>query len=251
MIDKIIEYKKEEIKRLKKKFPLNSFKNKLKKSNRDFKKAIMKNKINLIAEIKKASPSKGLIRKNFNVKQIAEIYDKNNVAAISVLTEKYFFKGNIKFLPIIRKITSKPLLRKDFIIDEYQVYESRYYEADAILLIASILTKEKISKFIKIAKKYNMDCLVEVHGKQELKKLPNNVEIIGINNRNLKNLKVDIKTTHSLIKVIPKNKIIVSESGIKTKKEIKLLMNKVNAVLIGAVLMQSKDINKKINGLGF
>ena len=252
VIKEIIKYKKKELEKTKKEFPLKGFINKLKKSDRDFKKAITKNKINLIAEIKKASPSKGLIRKDFNIEEIAGIYEKNNATAISVLTEKHFFKGDIKFLPILRKLTSKPILRKDFIIDEYQIYESRYYGADAILLIASILPKNKIKKFIKIAKKYNMDCLVEVHTKQELKKaLDVGAEIIGINNRDLKSLKIDIKTTFDLVKYVPKGKIIVSESGIGDKGDVKSLTGKVNAVLMGTSLMKSKNIGKKIRELGF
>jgi indole-3-glycerol phosphate synthase len=148
-----------------------------------------------------------------------------------------------------KKLTKKPLLRKDFIIDEYQVYESRLYGADAILLIAAILTKEKINKFIKIAKTYNMDCLVEVHTKEELEKvLKTSTNIIGINNRNLKTFKIDINTTLKLKKLIPKTKLIVSESGFKTKADIKKLKN-INAVLIGTTFMKAKNINKKIGEL--
>lgn len=252
IIDQIIKHKKEEIRERKRKFPLRLFKNKLRKSDRDFKKAITKGKINLIAEIKKASPSKGTIRKDFDVKKIAKIYEKNNVAAISVLTEKQFFKGDIKNIQMARDVASKPLLRKDFIMDEYQIYESRYYGADAVLLIAMILPKNKLSKFIKIAEKYGMDCLVEIHTKKELKKaLDAGAEIIGINNRNLKSLKVDIETTFNLVKHIPKGKVIVSESGIKSDKDVKLMTGKVNAVLIGTALMQARNISKKIKELGF
>jgi len=252
IIDKIIEHKKKEISEMKRKFPLRLFRNKLKKSDRDFKKTITKNKINLIAEIKMASPSEGIIRKDFDVTKIAKIYEKNNVAAISVLTEKHFFKGSINNLQIARAVTSKPLLRKDFLIDEYQVYESRHYGANAILLIAMILPKNKLSRFIKIAGKYGMDCLVEIRTKRELKKaLDAGAEIIGINNRNLKNLRVDIKTTFDLAKYIPKNKIIVSESGIKTMENVESLTGKVNAVLVGTELMKSKDIAKKIREMGF
>ena len=148
-----------------------------------------------------------------------------------------------------KELTNKPLLRKDFIIDEYQIYESRHYGADAILLIARILTKNKIKNFIEIAKKYNMDCLVEIHDEKELKKLPNNVGIIGINNRNLDTLEVSLNTTLDLIKKIPKNRIVVTESGYNTNKEIKNVKNKVNAVLIGTSILKSKDINKKIDEL--
>ena len=167
----------------------------------------------------------------------------------------------------VRNLTKKPLLRKDFIIDEYQIHESRFYGADAILLIARILTKNKIKEFIEIAKKYNMDCLVEVHEEKELKKLPDNVEIIGINNRNLNTLKIDLNTTLKLTSKLPKllkskiskglgnsknfqsNKLIVSESGFNTKKDISKVKDKVNAVLIGTSILHSKNINQKINSL--
>jgi len=246
ILDKIIKKKKEEVRDNKINFPLDSFKSFIKKSDRDFKAAIKK-KISLIAEIKKLSPSEGSIRKDFNLKTIARTYQRSKAVAISVLTDEKYFGGNIAYLRTVRSLTTKPLLRKDFIIDEYQVYESRFYGADAILLIARILTKNQIQKFIEIAKKYNMDCLVEIHNEKELKKLPNNVEIIGINNRNLDTLKTDLNTTLKIIKLIPKNKIIVTESGYYTNKEIQKVKNKVNAVLIGTSILKEKDINKKIN----
>ncbi len=267
ILDKIINKKKEEVKRRGKRLPLDKIKPNLKSSNRNFKKAISK-KFSLIAEIKKGSPSEGIINKNFNLENIAKIYQKNkNVSSISVLTDRKFFFMGPTCLADVRKITKKPLLRKDFIIDEYQIYESRFYGADAILLIARILTKQKIKRFIETAKKYKMDCLVEIHNEKELEKLPNNVEIIGINNRNLDTLKTDLNTTLKLIQKIPKNKIIITESGYHTNKEIKLLnpkdskvlgnsknfqrkvKNKANAVLIGTSILKSKDINKKINEL--
>ena len=253
ILDEIIKNKKREVKRRKRVIPLASFKSKLKNSDRDFKKAL-RGGLNLIAEIKKGSPSKGIINKNFNLEETAKLYQKNkNVKAISVLTDLHFFLTGSHSLIETRKLTKKPLLRKDFIIDEYQIYESRRIGADAILLIASVLKKQKIKTFIDIAKKYKMDCLVEVHNEKELKKLPDNVEIIGINNRNLDTFKVDLNTTLNLIQKIPKNKIIVSESGINTNKDIKRLKNKVkgkvNAVLIGTSIMKSKDKNKKIDEL--
>jgi indole-3-glycerol phosphate synthase len=167
----------------------------------------------------------------------------------------------------VRKLTKKPLLRKDFIIDPYQIYEARYYGADAILLIATLLTKDRINNFIEIAKRYNMDCLVETHTKEELQKvLKTKAEIIGINNRNLDTLKIDLNTTINLAKKIPKlsnvsenglekpkgflkNKIIVTESGYRTNKEIKKVKSTANAALIGTSILNSKDINKKINDL--
>lgn len=248
-LDKIIKNKKKEIRKNKKTLPLNKFKPSLKSSDRSFKKAISKG-LNLIAEIKKGSPSKGIINKSFNLEETARIYQKNkHVKAISVLTDYKFFFMAPTCLSTTRKLTKKPILRKDFIIDPYQIYESRLYGADAILLIARILTKNKIKNFIEIAKKYNMNCLVEIHDEKDLKKLPINAEIIGINNRNLDTLKVNLNTTPNLIQKIPKNKIIVSESGFNTKKDIKKVKDKVNAVLIGTSILKSKNINKKINKL--
>lgn len=248
-LDKIIKNKKQEIRKNKKSLPLNKFKSSLKSSDRNFKKAISKG-LSLIAEIKKGSPSKGIINKNFNLEETARIYQKNKkVKAISVLTDYKFFFMAPTCLKTVRELTKKPILRKDFIMDPYQIYESRLYGADAILLIARILTKEKIKKFIEVAKKYNMYCLVEIHDQKDLKKLPINAEIIGINNRNLDTLKVDLNTTPNLIQKIPKNKIIVTESGYYSNKEIKKIKNKVNAVLIGTSLLKSKDINNKINEL--
>ncbi len=249
ILDEIIKNKEREVRRRKKVLPLVRFKSRLKRSDRNFKKAISR-PLSLIAEIKKGSPSKGMINKNFSLEKTARIYQKNRkVNAISVLTDLHFFFTGPHALTEARKLTKKPLLRKDFIIDEYQVYESRRVGADAILLIASVLTKQKIESFIKIAKRYNMDCLVEIHNEKELKKLPTNVEIIGINNRNLDTLKIDLNTTLNLINKIPRNKITVSESGFNTSKDIKKVKSKANAVLIGTSIMKSKDKNKKINEL--
>jgi len=250
ILDEIIKQKKEEIKKNKKNLPLSKFQSNLKPSERNFKKAISKG-FNLIAEIKKGSPSKGIISENFDLEETAEIYQKNkHVKAVSVLTDYKFFFMAPTCIRTVRKITKKPVLRKDFIIDPYQIYEARLYGADAILLIATLLKKEEINKFIEIAKKYSMDCLVETHTEKELKEvLKTKAEIIGINNRNLDTLTIDINTTLNLISKIPKNKIIVSESGFNTNKDTNKVKEKVNAVLIGTSILKSKDINKKINEL--
>lgn len=250
VLDKILKHKEQEIKLFKKALPLSRFKSKLKKSNRNFAKAITAKDVNLIAEIKAASPSKGIIRRRIHPGKIAREYEKSKAAAISVLTDTRFFGGHLDFIKHARSITKIPILRKEFIIDEYQVYESRHYGADAILLIAAVLSKEKIDKFIKIAEKYNMDCLVEVHNEKELKKvLKTKAKIIGINNRNLKTLKINLNTTLKLVKKIPDDKIIVSESGFNKKSDVKEVKGKVNAVLIGTSLMKSNNIKKKIKEL--
>jgi len=248
ILDKIIKDKEREIQKNKLALPLKEIKPKLKKSKKSFRKAISK-PVALIAEIKQKSPSKGIINKKFNFNEILKVYNKNrHVKAISVLTDKKYFGGSLKNLKKA-SISKKPVLRKDFIIDPYQVYEARYYGADAILLIAGLLAKTQMDDLIKTAKKYNMDCLVEVHNKAELDKaLKTKADIIGINNRNLNTLKIDLNITLKLAKQI-KNKIIVSESGICAKEDIRQIKNRVNAVLIGTSMIKSKDINKKIDEL--
>ncbi len=249
-LTKIIKQKKSEVKELKKNFPLNSFKPSLRKSKRDFKEAISIggiDRINIIAEIKKASPSEGIIRKDFDHISIAEIYEQFDISAISVITEKNFFHGDIAFLQDVKNITTKPILRKDFIIDEYQIYESRLYGADAILLIATILDKEKIKNFIEISSLYNMHSIVEVHDKEELEiALSVGAEIIGINNRDLKTFKIDKTRVEKLLELIPKDKIIIAESGYNSRNDIASLNNKVNAVLVGTSIMKSKDLKSKL-----
>ncbi|MFH1642455.1 MAG: indole-3-glycerol phosphate synthase TrpC [Nanoarchaeota archaeon] len=249
MLAKIIKNKKIEVRGRKKLHPLRSFRKYIKNSNRDFKKMISKRGLNIIGELKKVSPSIGLLRKNFDFVDLTRIYEKSNVAAISVVTDEVFFGGNVAVIRKIRKNTRKPILRKDFIIDEYQIYESRYYGADAILLIASLLDKQQIDNFLAIAKKYKMDCLVEVHNMQELNKvLTTKAEIIGINNRNLKTLQIDLETAKKLSQKI-KKRIIVAESGYETKDDIKGIKGKVNAVLIGTSLIRSDNIKQKIEEL--
>ena len=191
MLSKIIENKRKEVEMAKKEMPLDSFKPKIQKSSRNFRKAISKNKLNLIAEIKRSSPSQNKINSKIDLKSIVKIYSKY-ADAISVLTDKKFFDGSLEDLQIAGRLTLLPILRKDFIIDEYQIYEARYFGADAILLIASVLSLDEINNFIGVAKPLGMDCLVEVHNKNELGKvLISKAEIIGINNRNLDTLEID------------------------------------------------------------
>jgi len=247
MLKKIIENKKIEIENNKKILPLSSFKNKLKVSKRNFKNALSKNGLSLIAEFKRTSPSKNIANKEFDIKKIIEIYNKY-ADCISILTDKKFFNGSLNDLKKTSELTSLPVLRKDFIIDEYQIYESRLYNADAILLIASTLSNEQIKNFIEIAKKYNTDCLIEIHSEEELNKILDieNVGIIGINNRNLDTLKIDTETTLKLAEKIPNGKIIISESGISGKEYIEKIKDKVDAILVGSVFMNSENIEQEI-----
>lgn len=256
ILDEIVSKKKERLAEAKAKLSLKEIKSKISGTEkpRDYKAAIKRSsdeKIKLIAEIKKASPSKGIIRKNFDPAEIAVIYGKKQANAISIITEQDFFQGEIAFLPMVKKITKKPLLRKDFIFDEYQIYESRLNSADAILLIAAILGKNQASEYLHISKELGLSVLFEVHDHKELETaLSVDADIIGINNRDLKTMLIDINTTFKLKKEIPSEKIIVSESGIKTKDDIlKLESNGIDAVLIGTSFMEAEDIEKKIEEL--
>jgi indole-3-glycerol phosphate synthase len=218
-------------------------------ATRPFKEAISKPKqISLIAEIKQASPSKGVIRPNFNLEEIARFYQEAGVQAVSVLTEEDFFNGNLTYINQVKNIISGPVLRKDFILEAYQVYESRYFGADAILLIADLLTKDKLVELMQIADTLGLDYLVEVHEAKELKKvLSLKVPIIGINNRNLRTLEIDFKTTEKLFTLIPKDKVVVVESGIRNSQDILFLkILGASSVLIGTAFMEAEDIKSKV-----
>lgn len=219
---------------------------------RRFIEAISKPKqISLIAEIKKQSPSRGIIRGDFNLEEIARTYQDCGVQAISVLTEEDYFGGNITYVNTVKNIVSCPILRKDFILEAYQVYESRFYGADAILLIADLLSKEKLSELMQLGESLGLACLVEVHNEKELKKaLSLKTPLIGINNRDLHTLEVDFKITEQLFPLVPRNQVVVVESGIKSYQDILFLkILGVNAVLVGEAIMESSDIRKKIEEL--
>lgn len=218
-------------------------------AKRAFAKAISSDgRISLIAEIKKASPSKGVIRDDFDPVKIAREYQSAGSAALSILTDEHFFKGHASFIGKVKDAARLPILRKDFIIDEYQVYHSALIEADCILLIADMLTKKQISDFLLAARLVNLEVLIESNTIEALdRSIESGARIIGINNRNLNTFETDIKTTERLIKKIPKDRIIVSESGIKANSDIKYLNSLgVNAVLIGEVFMQASDIGVKV-----
>ena len=214
-----------------------------------FKKSISKpGKINLIAEIKKASPSQGIIREDFDVAKIAKIYSDNKADAISVLTEEKYFLGKPAYLREVSEDFKLPTLMKDFIIDEYQVYEAFACQASAILLIVAILSDSQLVELMDCAHRLDMDVLVEIHDEKELERaVKAQAEIIGVNNRNLQTLIVDLKVSESLLGRIPKDKIIVAESGIKTHEDVKRLKNLgAHAVLIGETFMRSPDIGRKL-----
>ncbi len=220
---------------------------------RDFRTAIKRDTstLRIIAEIKKASPSKGLIRADFSHIAIASIYEEKKVDAISVLTEEDFFQGSLKFLEGVRKIVSCPILRKDFILDEYQIYEARANGADAILLIASILDLKQAEEYLHLSYELGLSVLFEVHNFYELEKaLRINAPIIGINNRDLNTLSIDLNTSLLLKREIPAGCISVSESGIHRREDVlKIEAAGLDAMLVGTCLMESSDIGRKIDQL--
>jgi len=215
-----------------------------------FKKAIsQKNYINLIAEVKKASPSAGLLIEDFNAAKIAGIYIKNKAAAISVLTEDKYFLGKFSYLAQISEHSPQvPVLMKDFIVHEYQIYEGLFYGASAVLLIVAMLSDKQLKELMKVAHRLGLDCLVEAHDELEVKRaVLAGAEIIGVNNRNLQNFKVDLNNSLNLIPRIPKGIVIVAESGLKTHQDIRRVQEAgAHAVLIGEVFMRSPDIGAKI-----
>lgn len=219
----------------------------------DFSRALARKggRIRLIAEVKKASPTQGLIRHNFDHRAIAAVYKEKEVDAISVLTEEDFFQGSLAFLADVKDIAELPVLRKDFIIDEYQIFESRANRADAFLLIAALLEEEQASEYLHMARELGMAALFEVHARDELDMaLKIQAPIIGINNRNLRTLQIDLNTTFALKQEIPADRVVVSESGIRTRGDvIRLEGAGIDAMLIGTSLMESPDIGGRIDEL--
>lgn len=244
ILDEIINYKKLEIENKKKQKPIKILEKEIEKSPRprDFLKKT--GKAQLIAELKKASPSRGIIREDFNPSELAKICVENGASALSVLTEERFFQGRLEYIQEVKKMGTVPILRKDFIIDEYQILESRLCGADIILLLACI---SKPQRFIDLAHDLGLETLVEIHSEEEL---DFDAPVIGINNRDLKTFKVDIRNTERLISKIPKNRFIVSESGISSRQDVEYLEGLgVDAVLVGEAIMASPDVGAKVREL--
>ena len=216
-----------------------------------FKKALMNEGMSIIAEVKKASPSKGLIADDFNPVLIAKEYELGGADAISVLTEPYFFRGDDDYLKDIASNVNVPVLRKDFIVDEYMIYQSKLLGASAVLLIAAVLDIVALKKYLDLAHQLGLSAIVEVHDADEMRKALNvGAEIIGVNNRDLTNFTVNIENSIDLRRCAGHDIIFISESGIKTKEDIiKLKENDVDAVLIGETLMRSDDKSAKIQEL--
>ncbi len=252
ILENIVNDKKVEVEQKKRLLPLSALKERIAQYKPlDFAAALTGSGISLIAEVKKASPSKGVLREDFDPVALAATYAQNGAAAISVLTESTYFQGRLKYLVDIREKVNIPLLRKDFIFDEYQVYESAASGADAMLLIASILSEEQLGELLEISHNIGLFCIVEVHNEDDLfTALMADAKIIGINNRNLNTFKVDTNTTRRLRMLIPQENIVVSESGISSKEDMKKMKEcKVDAVLVGEALVTADDIPGKIKEL--
>ncbi|MBU3102104.1 MULTISPECIES: indole-3-glycerol phosphate synthase TrpC [Clostridium] len=242
ILDEIVKNKTLQIENEKIQKPLESLTNIEHRAIRDFGEALNKNGLSIIAEVKKASPSKGLIDPCFDPIKTALNYEKYGVDAISVLTEKKYFLGDDKNVLLVKENTSMPILRKDFIIDKYQIYQSVALGADAILLIAAVL-KDKLKSYFELATSLGLHCLIEVHNSFEVElALECGSKIIGVNNRDLSNFNVDIHTTEKLMKYIPNDKIVVSESGISSISDVLYLKSiGTSAVLIGESFMRNPD----------
>lgn len=253
MLDKIIAQKKEEVEQRKKVAPMPYLQERIahEKPALDLAPALKGDHIRLIAEVKQASPSRGMLIPKLNSVELAQTYAEGGAAAISVLTEADYFMGSIEHLMAIREVVGLPLLRKDFIFDPYQVHESRAYGADALLLIAAILSQGQLEELISLSHSLGLRCLIEVHNEVEMERAVfSKAEIIGINNRDLNTFAVDITTTRRLRRLVPKSKISVSESGIKSRSDMEKLGKwGVDAVLVGEALVTAGDVQAKMKEL--
>ena len=256
ILRKIIEAKRDELGERKRKTPLSVLQAQLVEAPliRPFAAALKRETsepIRLIAELKKASPSKGIFRGDFDAEKILLAYEQSPASALSILTDEKFFLGSLDNLALARRVTTKPLLRKDFIIDPYQLYEARVYGADAVLLIVAALDDAKLKELLSLASELGMDALVEVHTETELERaMEAGAKLIGINNRNLQTFEVDLSTTLRLRKLIPNSCVVVSESGIETREHVKALEDVgVDAILVGEALIRSDDPKAKAKEL--
>ena len=256
ILNEILTHKRKEVEELKNRYPLRRLQEAVELKNgsslRNFKKAISDpHRINLIAEIKKASPSGGILREDFQPLRLAAHLEYAGAAALSILTETRFFKGRPSYLKTVRQVTQIPILRKDFILDEYQLYESKLLEADAVLLIASLLTDEELTRFLERTRELGLQTLVEIHTEEDLKKAAGaGADIIGINNRNLQTLEVDVNRAERLLGHVPKEAVVVVESGFNGHDELmKYKSLGISAFLVGTSLMRSRDVALKLQEL--
>ena len=259
ILNKIIEHKKHELVERKQRVSLDKIQEWAKDapSPRGFEAALRSAQLakrpGVIAEIKRASPSKGILRENFNPMQIAASYQMHGATCVSVLTDSEFFKGSCAILELARKTCFAPILRKDFIVDTYQVYETRAVDADCLLLIVAVLEDEKMAELNALAKELRLDVLVEVHNEEELERaLKLEPTLLGINNRNLHTFETTLDTTLNLLPKIPDTCHVVTESGIHTKDDITMMIeNGVNSFLVGEAFMVAEDPGAKLKELFF
>ncbi|MDH7498775.1 MAG: indole-3-glycerol phosphate synthase TrpC [candidate division NC10 bacterium] len=263
-LERIVTHKKEEIADRSAKIPLSELKRQVRDlpPTRDFRKAIRRGgrggkgeaplpAIRLIAEIKRASPSRGVLRKDFDPRALAREYAASGASALSILTDASFFQGSLADLKGARDWVDLPLLQKDFLLNEYQVWEGRLWGADAILLIVALLEQEALQDLCQLALELGLEPLIEVHELRDLEKsLRARSRTIGVNNRDLKTFEVNLRTTLNLIKEIPEEKIVVSESGIWTRKEVVMLEEAgLDAILVGEALMRDRNPSRKVREL--
>ena len=259
MIQEILSNKRKEIAQSKQNKTLEKLRNEVDRTFnaqhtiRPLKKVIESKKFSIIAEIKRKSPSHGEINKNLNVTEVAKLYEKfNRISGISVLTDRIYFGGCLADLELTRSVTTKSVLRKEFILDEYQVYESKKAGADAVLLISTLLDKALLRNLVKITRRLGMEPLIECHKRSDIKKIPfDEVELVGINSRDLVGtLKTDLTVVKNILPLIPKDKIVIAESGVRTSSDLKWLHELgVNAVLIGAGILVNDNLSDSIKAL--
>jgi indole-3-glycerol phosphate synthase len=255
ILDDIVAAKREELEQGKSEVPLETLEQRISTQPRplNFSGALLGDQVRLIAEIKKASPSRGLLSPDFDPVALADTYAENGAAAISVLTDPRF-QGTLDHLASVKEVVQArgiPVLRKDFLFDPYQVYEARAHGADAVLLIVAILTPQRMKELLTLSRSFWMQCLVEVHTGEELKvALDAGAEIVGINNRDLRTFHTDLAVTRELAQLVPRDKVIVSESGISTGEDMLNLKDLgVNAALVGEALVTAPDVGAKVREL--
>jgi indole-3-glycerol phosphate synthase len=254
MLDDIVITKQQEVEEAKARLPFDQLQDQLARhlTERGFRKAIsVPGKLSLVAELKRKSPSKGMLRERFDPVSLAQTLEEAGAAALSVLTDEHYFGGHLDFLRDVKQFTEIPVLRKDFIVDPYQIYESAFYGADAVLLIARILTEETLLACIQAADRLGLEPLVEVHSEDDLRlALGTGATVIGINHRDLRTFTMDPQLTERLLPKIPSGKILVSESGLQTAQDVQHMKTLgVHAVLIGEALMTAPDPAAKITEL--
>ena len=254
ILDEILAAKQQEVEVAKGRLPLEELKGRLRShvSQRSFRKALAQSgKLSLIAELKRKSPSSGMLRERFDPVSLAQQLQEAGASALSVLTDETFFGGSLEFLRDVQQFTELPTLRKDFVIDPYQVYEAAYYQADAVLLIVQVLTEDQLTHCLEAALAVGVDALVEVHTKDDLDiALSVGANLFGVNHRDLRTFTLDPDATAHLVPKIPAGKLIVAESGVQTREDIQRLKALgVHAVLIGEALMTAPDVSAKVREL--